>query len=90
MLVSYCYNIKDKFCLTISDSYLKKNKSYGCVKNGVLYSDNAKIISTHKTICLILHNSHETLSSTESVWQLFENTSRLFLRLFEFKVSTLG
>ena len=42
VLASYCYNIKDKFCLKISDSYLKMNKSYGCVKNGVLYSDNAK------------------------------------------------
>ena len=26
VLVAYCYNIKDKFCLKISDSYPKKNK----------------------------------------------------------------
>ena len=50
MLVSYCYNIIDEFCLKISDSYLKKNKSYGCVKNGMFYSDNAKNINTRLTI----------------------------------------
>ena len=47
---------KGKFCLKISDSYLKKNKSYGCVKNGMLYSDNAKIINTRLTISMILYN----------------------------------
>ena len=45
-LVSYCCNIKDKFWLKFSDSYLKKDKSYGCVKNGMLYSDNAKFENT--------------------------------------------
>ena len=45
-IVSYCYNIKDKICLKISDSYLLENISYGYVKNGMLYSDNAKIINT--------------------------------------------
>ena len=54
--MSYCYNIKDKLCLKISDSYLKKNKSYGCVKNGMLYSDNAKIINTRLTISMIHYN----------------------------------
>ena len=56
VLMSYCYNIKDKFCLKISDLHLKKNKSYGCVKNGMLYSDNAKIINTLLTISMILYN----------------------------------
>ena len=54
VLVSYCYNIKDKFCLKISDSYLEKNKSYGCVKNDMLYSDNANIINTRLTISIYL------------------------------------
>ena len=53
MLVSYCYNIKDKFCLNFSDSYLKKNKSNGCVKNDMLYSYNAKIINTRLTFSMI-------------------------------------
>ena len=56
LLVSYCYNIKDKFCLKISDSYLYKNKSYGCVKNGMLCSDNAKIKNTRIAISMILYN----------------------------------
>ena len=56
MLMSYCYNIKDKLCLNNSDSYLIKNKSYGCVKNGILYRDNAKIINTRLTISMILYN----------------------------------
>ena len=56
VLVSYCYNIKEKFCLKISDSYPKKNKIYGCVKNGMLYSDNTKIIHLGLTISMILYN----------------------------------
>ena len=54
--------------MKISDSYLKKNKSYGCVKNGMLYSDYAKIIDSRLTISLIFYNLNETLSSTESDW----------------------
>ena len=50
--VSYCYNIKDKLCLKCSDSYFLKIKSYGCVKNGMLYSDIAKIINTRLTISI--------------------------------------
>ena len=65
--MSYCYNIKDKFCLKIWDSYLQKNKSNGCVKNGMVYNENAKIINTWLTISMILYNWHETLSSTESL-----------------------
>ena len=42
LLVSYCYNTKDMFCLKISDEYLLWNKSYGGVKNGMLYSENVK------------------------------------------------
>ena len=45
LLTSYCYNTKDMFCLNISDEYLQWNKSYGGVKNGMLYSENAKIIN---------------------------------------------
>ena len=56
VLVSYGYNIKDKFCLKISDSYLLKNKSYGYVKNGMSYSDNAKIINTRLTMSMSLYN----------------------------------
>ena len=50
VLVSYRNNIKDKFSLKISDSYLLKNESYGCVKNGMLYSDSAKITNPRLTI----------------------------------------
>ena len=64
VLASYRYNIKDKFCLKKSDSY----QSYRCKKNGMLYSDNAKIMNTRLTISMVLYNWHETLSSTESVW----------------------
>ena len=56
VLVSYYYKIKDKFCLKISDSYLYRAKNYGCVKKGMLYSDNEKIINTRLTITLILYN----------------------------------
>ena len=38
------------FCLKISDEYLLRNKSYGGVKNGMLYSENAKIINMRLTI----------------------------------------
>ena len=55
VLVLYCYNIKDK-CLKISDSYLYKNKSYGCVKNGMLYSDDAKIKNTRLALFMNLCN----------------------------------
>ena len=72
MLESRCYNFKDKFCLKISDSYLFKNKYYDCVKNGMLYSDNAKLINTRLTFTLILYYWHETLNSTESVGHYFE------------------
>ena len=41
---------KDLFCLKISDAYLKWNKSYGGVKNGMFYSENAKIINMRLTI----------------------------------------
>ena len=44
LLVLHCYNTEDMFCLKISDEYLLWNKSYGGVKNGMLYSENAKII----------------------------------------------
>ena len=38
------------FCLKNSDECLKWNKSYGGVKNGMLYSENAKIINRRLTI----------------------------------------
>ena len=44
-LVSYCYDIKEEFCLKISDSYLYKNKSNVFVKNEMLYSENANIMN---------------------------------------------
>ena len=57
----------------------------------MLYSDNVKIINARLTISMIFYNYYETLRSTESIWSYFEKSmSRLFLRLFEFKVSTLG
>ena len=31
-------------------------KSYGCVKNGLFYSENAKIINTRLTFTMILFN----------------------------------
>ena len=37
-------------CLKISDEYRKWIKSYGGVKNGMLYSENAKIINMRLTI----------------------------------------
>ena len=43
----------------LSDNFrfiFQKDKSYGCVKNGMLYSDNAKIINTQLTISMILYN----------------------------------
>ena len=49
-LRSYCYNTKNKFCLKASHEYLQKNKSYGGVKNGMLYSENVKIINMRFTI----------------------------------------
>ena len=33
---------------------------YGCVKNGMLYSDNAKIKNTQSTFFMILYNWHVT------------------------------
>ena len=50
MLVTCCYNTKDMFCLKISDECLERYKSYGGVKNGMLYSENAKIINMRLTI----------------------------------------
>ena len=88
MLVSYCYNIKDKFCLKISDSYFSTNKSYGCVKNGMLYSDNAKIQTCDFYDPLKLTCNLEFDSISLALFK--KNKSRLFLRLFEFIVSTLG
>ena len=41
-------------------SYLLKNKSHGCVKNVMLYSDNAKIQNTQLTFSMILINWHVT------------------------------
>ena len=38
------------FCLKISDECLQWNKSYGGLKNGMLYSENAKIINRRLTI----------------------------------------
>ena len=38
------------FCLKFSDEYLKWNKSYSGVKNGMLYSENVKIINMLLTI----------------------------------------
>ena len=38
------------FCLKISDGCLYSNKSYGGVKNGMLYSENAKIINRRLSI----------------------------------------
>ena len=58
VLVSYCNNIIDKFCLTISDSYLCKNKSYGCVMNGMLYSDNANIKNMQLILYMINYDWH--------------------------------
>ena len=42
--------------MKISDSYLKKNKSYGFVKNGLLYSDKANIINMRLTFTMMLYN----------------------------------
>ena len=42
LLVSNYYNTKLMLRLKISDGYLQWNKSYGGVKNGMLYSKNAK------------------------------------------------
>ena len=36
--------------MKISDEYLLWNKSYGGVKNGMLYSENAKIINMQITM----------------------------------------
>ena len=81
MLLSYCYNIKDKFCVKISYSYLKKKKkSYGCVKNDMLYSDNAKIVNTRLTISMSLYNWHETGLDRISLALVWKNMSRIFLR----------
>ena len=52
LLVSYCCNTKDMFCLKISDEYPKWNKSNGGVKNDMLYSENAKIINMRLTIAV--------------------------------------
>ena len=38
------------FCLKISGECLQWNKSYGGVKNGMLYSENAKIINMRLSI----------------------------------------
>ena len=38
------------FCLKISDAYLLWDESYGGVENGMLYSENAKIINMQLTI----------------------------------------
>ena len=62
LLLSYCYNTKDMFCLKISNEYFKWNKSYGGVKNGMLYSENVKIINMRLTI------SVTDMSSTELFW----------------------
>ena len=48
----YCHfvTIPKMFCLKISYEYHEWNKNYGGVKNGMLYSENAKIINKRLTI----------------------------------------
>ena len=48
MLVSYCYNTKDKFCMKMADSYLLKNNSIGCVNDGMfLVINRGSYMSAH-------------------------------------------
>ena len=75
------------FCLKISDEYLLWNKSYRCVKNGMLYSENAKIMNRRLTISVtdmkpsVLQNHFGTS---------LKNRSCLFSREKEFKGSIFG
>ena len=57
----------------------------------MLYSDNAEIINTRLTTSMIVYNGHEFLIFLQNQFSIsLKNMSRLFLRLFDFKVSTLG
>ena len=56
----------------------------------MLYSGNEKIVNTRLTTSMILYNWHETWVWQNQFGTSLKNKSRLFLRLFEFKVNTMG
>ena len=74
-------------CLTNSDEYLQYNKSYGGVKNGMLYSENAKIINRRLTISV---TDMKPRVRQNRFGTSLQNRSSLFSRGQEFKGTMLG